>query len=83
MSLFSMAKVLAFDADAILFATLELIPKSRTSSPGWLEAVLKFFFQHSASPESNDSQVQAQGSVRATAIQGCQEYDRILPFASS
>ena len=32
--LFSMAKVLAFDADAILFATLELIPKSRTSSPG-------------------------------------------------
>ena len=39
----------------------------------WPEAVLTCFFQHSASPESNDSQVQAQGSVRATAIQGCQE----------
>ena len=34
MSLYSMAKVLAFDADVILFATLELIPILRTSSPG-------------------------------------------------
>ena len=51
-------KVLAFDADAILFATLSWL-KSRTSSPGVLEAVLKCFFQHSASPELNENQIQA------------------------